>query len=290
MGGTLRICSARRNAPYNVRGRAVFLVRQLRRPEVVPQLLSHQRNPLGRTVRLLGWMAYHDAQDFGVRELAAAVGMAPSTVHRSLGALEEEGLIEPSTVIGRYRLSLGFYRLAMRGAQRAPLVELALPQLREAARTGGETTLLALYSTTELAALYVAEIPSRHPIQVRLPLHEWLPLTSCAAGLAILSGLSAETVVTVFSRGPTPVGASELVDRLAEVRTRGFASLTNRSGSGVTELAAAFWGPGKQVVGALAFVVPQPRANPVLEASLGQLLVDQAALVSKSLAGPAPAA
>jgi IclR family acetate operon transcriptional repressor len=234
-------------------------------------------------------MAGHDAEDFGVRELAAAVGMAPSTVHRSLAALEEEGLVEPSPVSGRYRLSLGFYRLAMRGAQRAPVVELALPQLREAARTGGETALLALYATVELAALYVAEIPSRHPIQVRLPLHEWLPLTSCAAGMAILSGLNAGTVVTVFGRDRSPVGASELADRLAGVRDRGFASLPNRAGSGVTGLAAPFWGPGKRVVGALAFAVPETRANPVLEASLGQLLVDQAALVTRALVGAAPA-
>lgn len=252
----------------------------------MPQLLSHQRNPLGRTVRLLGWMADHEADDFGVRELAAAVGMAPSTVHRSLGALEEEGLVESSSRTGRYRLSLGFYRLAMRGAARAPIVELALPLLRKAARAGGETALLALFGPAQLAAMFVAEIPSRHPLQVRPALYEWLPLTACAAGVAILSDLDAETLVTAFGRERTAVKASELAERLAEVRGRGFASLASRDASGARELAAPFYGPGRRVVGALAFAVPEPRFSPVLEASLGQLLVQQAELVSAVLEGP----
>lgn len=256
----------------------------------MPRLLSHQRNPLGRTVRLLGWMADHAADDYGVRELAAAVGMAPSTVHRSLGALEEEGLIESSRSSGRYRLSLGFYRLAMRGAARAPVVELALPHLRQAAKTGGETALLALYGAPQLAAMFVAEIPARHPLQVRPPLHEWMPLISCAAGLAILSGLDGDTLVTAYGREPTAVKASDLAAQLAEVRALGFASFPGRPGNSARELAAPFSGPGKTVLGAIAFAVPEGRFNPVLEGSLGQLLVDQARLLTTALVGtPLPA-
>ncbi len=251
----------------------------------MPRLLSHQRNPLGRTVRLLGWMADHAADDYGVRELAAAVGMAPSTVHRSLGALEEEGLIESLQATGRYKLSLGFYRLALRGAARAPVVDLALPYLRAAAQTGGETALLALYGAPELATMYVTEIPARHPLQVRPALHEWIPLTNCAAGLAILSKLDGETLVTAFGLGSPAVKASELADQLAIVRSRGFASSPGRNGNFSMELAAPFSGPGQQVLGAIVFAVPERRFNPVLEASLGQLLVDQANLISAALAG-----
>ncbi|MGH7642995.1 MAG: IclR family transcriptional regulator [Candidatus Dormibacteria bacterium] len=251
----------------------------------MPRLLSHQRNPLGRTVRLLGWMADHAAQDYGVRELAAAVGMAPSTVHRSLGALEEEGLVESLAATGRYRLSLGFYRLALRGAARAPVVELALPFLRTAAQTGGETALLALYGAAQLAAMYVTEIPARHPLQVRPALHEWIPLTACAAGLAILAELGPETLVTAFGKERNSVRASELAEQLAAVRSRGFASLPGRNGNFSRELAASFKGPGAQVLGAAVFAVPERRFNPVLEASLGQLLVDQARLISAALSG-----
>jgi len=230
-------------------------------------------------------MADHPADDYGVRQLAAAVGMAPSTVHRSLGALEEEGLIESVASTGRYRLSLGFYRLALQGAARAPVVALALPHLRAAAHTGGETALLALYGAPQLAAMYVTEIPARHPLQVRPALHEWMPLTGCAAGLAILSGLDGETLVSAFGRERATVGASELARQLAEVRGRGFASLPARPGTFAHELAASFSGPGGQILGAVAFAVPERRFNPVLEGSLGQLLVDQGRLISAALTG-----
>ncbi|HEY6538732.1 MAG TPA: helix-turn-helix domain-containing protein [Candidatus Dormibacteraeota bacterium] len=249
------------------------------------RVLSHQRNPLGRTVRLLGWMADHEADDYGVRELAAAVGMAPSTVHRSLGALEEEGLVESLPATGRYRLSLGFYRLALRGAARAPVVDLALPFLRSAADTGGETALLALYGQAELATMYVAEIPARHPLQVRPALHEWMPLTTCAAGLAILSLLDGRTLISAFGRELGQVNASDLAGQLAIVRERGFASLPARPGNFAREVAAAFLGPSGQVLGAVAFAVPERRFNPVLEGSLGQLLVEQARAISAALAG-----
>lgn len=251
----------------------------------MPRVLSHQRNPLGRTVRLLGWMADHAADDYGVRELAAAVGMAPSTVHRSLGALEEEGLIESISSSGRYRLSLGFYRLALRGASRAPVVELALPHLRTAAKAGGETALLALYGASELAAMYVVDIPARHPLQVRPALHEWMPLTASAAGLAILSCLDGDTLVSAFGQERASTNASQLADQLAVVRERGFASLPGRAGTVGCEVAAPFWGPGRKVLGAIAFAVPERRFNPVLESSLGQLLVEQAGSISTVLTG-----
>jgi len=230
-------------------------------------------------------MANHTSDDYGVRELAAAVGMAPSTVHRSLGALEDEELIESLPATGRYRLSLEFYRLALRGAARAPVMELALPHLRAAAETGGETALLALYSAPQLAVVYVTEIPARHPLQVRPALHEWIPLTACAAGLAVLSGLAGETLVTAFGRESASVQASELAAQLALVRSQGFASLPGRPGNFAQELAAPFSGPGRQVLGAVVFAVPEHRLNPVLEASLGQLLVDQASLISAALTG-----
>ena len=230
-------------------------------------------------------MADHAADDYGVRELAAAVGMAPSTVHRSLGALEQEGLIESLPNSGRYRLSLGFYRLALRGAARAPVVELALPYLRAAARSGGETALLAIYGAAELALVYVAEIPARHQLQVRPALHEWTPLVSCAAGLAILSCLDSETLITAFGRERAAVKASELAGQLALVRSRGFASLPGRPGNFSRELAAPFSGPGGQVQGAVAFALPEGRFNTVLEDSLGQLLVDQAKSITAVLIG-----
>ncbi|MGH7639370.1 MAG: IclR family transcriptional regulator [Candidatus Dormibacteria bacterium] len=247
------------------------------------RLLSRQRNPLGRTVRLLGWMADRGAEDYGVRELAGAVAMAPSTVHRSLAALEEEGLVDSLPSSGRYRLSLGFYRLALRGAARAPLVEQALPSLRRVASTSGETTLLALYGEPQIAILYAAEVPSRHALQVRPALHQWTPLTGSAAGLAVLAVLAEKAVVAAFGKARTGLSASDLASRLAKVRESGFASSPGEPGSPWKEVAAAFATAGGRPLGALSVALPGQRADPVLEATLGQLLVKEAAELAKQL-------
>lgn len=245
--------------------------------------LTGQRNPLGRTVRLLGWMAEHDSEDFGVRELATAVGMAPSTVHRSLGALEQEGLVESEAQSGRYRLSLGFYRLALKGARRAPLLQVAMPFVTEAARAGEETAQLAVYGEVELAVMFLAEVAPRRYLQVRARLHEWLPLTVSAAGLAVLSRLDSEAVVSAFARAPGTASGSELAATLDTVRRRGFASAQGLPEPGCVELAAPFIGPDGRVRGALGFSLPQVRFNPKLEAALGSLLAAEAGKLASAL-------
>ena len=217
-------------------------------------------------------MADHDSRDFGVRELAAAVGMAPSTVHRSLGALEGEGLVDSDSQSGRYRLSLGFYRLALKGARRAPLLQVAMPFVTEAARAGEETAQLAVYGEVELAVMFLAEVAPRRFLQVRARLHEWLPLTVSAAGLAVLSRLDSDAVVNAFAKAAGTASGSDLAATLDAVRQRGFASAQGLPEPGCVELAAPFLGPDGRVGGALGFSLPQVRFNPKLEVALGSLL------------------
>ncbi len=253
----------------------------------MPSLTGRQRNPLGRTVRLLGWMADHEAGDFGVRELAAAVGMAPSTVHRSLGALEEEGLVDSDPESGRYRLSLGFYRLALKGSRRTPLRELARPFVLETARAAGESCYLAVYGELQLAVMYLLEVPSLKSLQVRVRLHEWQPLTSSAAGLAVLSGLDCDSVVAAFASSPAAGSGSDLAERLDEVRRRGFAVSVGSTEAGCVELAAPYMGREGPVRGAICVELPEVRFSPQMEEALGKLLTGEAAKLSSALAAPA---
>ena len=251
-----------------------------------PEILNRERNPLGRTVRLLTWMAEHDARDFGVRELAAAVGMAPSTTHRSLGALEEEGLVASDPKSGRYRLSLGFYRLALRGARRAPLVELATPLLQEAARAGEETCQLAVYGSLEQAVLFLSESLPNRRLRAHSRLYQWLPLTSTAAGLAVLSLLDPQALVAAFSESSSPPSGSDLAETLERVRERGYANFGGPREEGCVELAAPFRGLDGRPGGALGFAVPETRFTARLEQALGRLLVVQAGQLEHRLGDP----
>lgn len=251
------------------------------------RILTRERNPLGRTVRLLSWMADHDSPDFGVRELAAAVGMAPSTTHRSLGALEEEGLVSSDPATGRYRLALGFYRLALRGARRAPLIDLARPLLEEATRAGEETSQLAVYGPVEQGVLFLLEVTPSRRLQAHTRLHRWLPLTGTAAGEAVLARLDENSLVDAFSRNADgrPSG-TELAAKLDEIRRRGFATCRGTTEEGCVELAAAFKDGAGAPVGVLGFALPEARFTPKLEAALGRLLVVQAEKLEARLREP----
>ncbi len=67
---------------------------------------------------------------WGLREIAAGVAMHPSTLHRVLAHLQAGGLVQQEPETGRYRLGLGFLRLAWKAADHTPVRAIALPSLR----------------------------------------------------------------------------------------------------------------------------------------------------------------
>jgi DNA-binding IclR family transcriptional regulator len=254
------------------------------------------RNPIGRAFAILSWMAGRTDGPWGVRELAKGVEMNPSTVHRLLGQLEEEGLVRQDDGGGSgYRLGTEFLRLAWTAAGTHPLRTAALPHLRDLVEASGETATLGLYDPVRQQTCVVAVVESDEPFRYVSTLHEWRELHTGASGravMAFLPELERAEVVRRTRLAPateyTITSAAELERVLASVRARGYAFSQEERRLGGVGVAAPVFGPGGQVVGEVGVSVPAQRFAAGDEGILSGLVITAGRRITEALGGEAP--
>lgn len=254
------------------------------------------RDALGKALRLLKWTLKAPGDEWGVRELAHALRMPPSTAHRLLGALEREGLIESNPDTQRYRIGLEFYHMAWRAQAKFSVREMAMPFLRRLSAESGETTFLALYDRSRMEMMFAAVVETTHPYRYILPINEWVPMHVGASGQAILAFLPREERQEIeLKRGLAPVTPLSITDpemleqELARVRERGYAITHGQRIPDSVSLAAPIWGPDGRVLGDIAVTMPEQRFDPGVEPRLLPLVLFYAQRITEELAGRPPA-
>jgi IclR family acetate operon transcriptional repressor len=252
---------------------------------------TRARNPIGRAFEILSWLSAADGKPAGPREIARELGMTPSTVHRLLAQLEDEGLVR-SLPEGRYELGLEFLRLAWLASGAGSLRELALPHLRALAAAAGETAILASYDPARLEACVVATVESDQPVRFVPGLHERRPLAAGALGRAILAFLPDRDRAEVVARGLPPIAPATITDpaalelALEETRAKGYARSVEERRPGAVGLAAPVVAPGRRVVASVGLALPTQRFDLQDEARLASLVVRCAGSVSSEIGGP----
>lgn len=230
-------------------------------------------------------------QTSGVREIAQAINMHPSTVHRVLSALEHEGLVQRVDG-GRYQLGLEFFRLAWRSTSQFAVRDISLPILQKLAAASEETALLGLYDPARREILFAASAESVHTLRYVVDLNKWLPIHCGASGLAILAFLPDEEVDAVIREtGLTPVTDATITDpnelrrSLALIRERGYALTRGQRIAAAVGIAAPIWGSNGNVVGDVMVTVPEHRFAHEGERQLAELVTDAAAEITRLIGG-----
>lgn len=192
-------------------------------------------------------------------EIATAVELPKSTVHRLVAALASEDLVsqEPG---GKVRLGGGIARLA--AASRESLADRLRPVLLELRRDLDETVDLAVLDGTGLR--FVDQLPAPRRLRAASAVGEVFPLHCTANGKALLAALPEERALALLpSRLPrftpsTIVSRDELLSELALVRAAGVAFDREEHTEGICAVGAAILdttGP----VAAISVPVPTQR-------------------------------
>lgn len=256
---------------------------------------AKERNPLQKSVQLLNWMVEALPNGGGVREMASALRLAPSTVHRMLRMLEEEKLVRADRATGQYHLGYEFLRLAWRATARFPITSVALPLMRELVEACNETAILGLYDPVQREMMFAATVQSQHPLRYQVELNRWMPVYAGATGLAIMAFLpEGERREIAASTGLAPLTPNTVTDpaalerQMEQIRRQGYACTMGQRIPGAVGLGAPIWGPEGRVVGDLALTVPEQRFEASWERELARLLIHYAHRISDQLGARPP--
>ena len=242
-----------------------------------------QVQSLARAVDLLDALA-----DAGGRatlsEMAVASGLPAPTIHRLLGTLVARGHVRRES--GR-RYALGPRLVRLGDVASRVLGDGVRPVLAELVAATGESANLAGLDGD--VAVYLAQVPSPHPMRMFTEVGRRVPLHSTGVGKALLSGMSraaAEELLRRIGTGArtpaTVTEPAELVIELEQCDHRGYVVDDGEQEVGVRCVAAPV--PGAPTPCAVSVSGPSARLAPDDVARVGALVRDAAARLAGQLA------
>ena len=227
----------------------------------------------------------------GVTELARRLGLHKSTASRLLATLEKRGLVEQDDETGRYRLGLVVIRLAEKAERTLDLRAIAMPELDRLARATHETTGLGVADGDQFLTVAQADGPNL------VAMSDWtgrgVPIHSVAAGKVLLAAMPEREILKLVRRGldrftdRTITQLEPLLEELARVRRRGYATAFGEFEAGLNGVAAPVHDARGQVTAAVDVWGPAFRITPPRMPELVQQVRASAAAVSVRLGGTA---
>ncbi len=193
----------------------------------------------------------------GLTEIARKAGLSKSSTHRLLQTLAQDGFVAQDGDSSRYRLSLKLLWLASSLIDGLSLDRLIQPLLEELAHATRETVHMALLDGD--VAVYVEKIDSPNSIRMYSRVGKRVPLHCTGLGKAILAHLPEERVREIIANEGLPRRTANtitkpkaLFERLALIRSRGYALDEEEHEEGIRCIATPLFDRQNRVVGALS--------------------------------------
>ena len=253
-----------------------------------PKELPGSSKSLQKALRILLHVG-DSGREVGVTQVATALNMNKTTVHRLLNALARFDLIEKNPVSERYRLGLRLHDLGTRAVESRTLRSEARPLLVEMSRRSKEAVSLAVPGADGIFCL--DRVDSPHTIiTVRTTVGAKFPAHCTAIGKASLAYLPEGDVCTVLSGGElirytqfTLTRLPELKKNLGLIRQRGYALDSQELERGLSGVAAPVLTREGRLLAAVGIAGPTPRFRGKELAQKIALAKEIAARISNSL-------
>lgn len=218
---------------------------------------------IARVVRILEAFG-PDRTTLRPSELARRAGLAPSTSHRIVGELLDEGLLERDSG-GELRIGIRLWELTTRGSRALALRQLALPFMVQVQAQVREHTQLSIREGDEV--LYLERLSGKGAPSNLARIAGRLPLHASSSGLVFLAAADPAFVDELLARPLAKLAPETITDpstlrrKLAEVRALGHAIAPGSIEAIATGIAVPIPLGRDRGVGALSLVVPRDRAD-----------------------------
>lgn len=223
----------------------------------------------------------------GVTDIAERVRLPKSTVARLLATLEDVDAVERFEG-ARWRIGPGVAALTASASPERTLISVAQPVLSALVAELGEDAGLGLPDGKEI--LYVVQVESDNPVQVRDWTGTRAPMHAVPSGLVLLAEWP-EDALDAYVSGElvqltrrTVTDPARLRRRLDEVREAGYAWGLEEFAEGIDSVAAPIRGARGSAIAAIHAHGPSYRfPNPGDETRVAEAVVDAAGRVSRLL-------
>lgn len=247
-----------------------------------------QPSPMEKWLRVLEAFANRD--EWGVRELARAVALPRSVVHRLLHEMARVGLLSPGSEPGRFSVGPALVRLASVVLDRLDVVRVARPILEETMRQCGETVILTLYDPTRRQFFAVDAVESPQAVRyIWDALRQWSHVHIGSSGKGILAFLPPQEQEAILADLPDPVpglrprSKDQLRQELVVARQRGYVVSRSERYTGAMGVAAPVYDALGRVVGDVIITAPESRMGARGEEEWGHLVMRAAGAISRAL-------
>ena len=184
-------------------------------------------------------------ESIGLNEISRKLGIAKSTVHGIISALEDAGAVRRDPATRRYELGLTLFELGRQMYLRNDLREVARPVMEALMEEVQETVFLCTLNGNQRSILVLDTVECRHDLKITSPVGSTLPLFSTAPGKAILAIMDDEEIRKIIKdkgitryteRSITDPG--QFIEEIRDVRDNGYAADYEEYKSGVRAVAA----------------------------------------------------
>jgi IclR family acetate operon transcriptional repressor len=246
-------------------------------PPEIPETSSTVR-AVERALQLIEVFA-RSRGPLAISELAAKVGLPPSTVHRLVQTLMSLGYVVQYQQSKRYGVGRGIAEINRAMLLKYEFGRFARPYLEALVEATGETaSLAALYGTS---VIYVSQVESPAMVRVSNPVGTPVPLHCTAVGKVFLADFRPDMLEeTLAYAGLTPSTSYTLTTRealereLEGIRRQGYALDDQEYAEGVRCLAVGLRGSSGAVVAALSVCGPLSRMSDGRLSELARLVVE----------------
>jgi DNA-binding IclR family transcriptional regulator len=180
-----------------------------------------------RALDILQYLARHGGEH-GVRSLATALDLSPSTAFRLLETLRQGGFVRQNQTTDKYAIGVQAVQLGIAALGALDLTTVAPELLRALANETGESAFLAVRDETEV--VYLMKQEGKHSIRTTARLGSRRPLHCTALGKAYLATMKPGEVEALLSGVGLPALTVHTITDLAAlqaeldwVRARGYA-------------------------------------------------------------------
>ena len=232
--------------------------------------------------------AFGDQGEWGVSELARALDMNKSVVHRLLNTLVAGGMLERTGGNGTtYGIGVELTRIARQAERHNPMIRVAHGFLEELAATTGDSCTLAVLR--ERRGLYADVVAGTQRLRFSVEVGESLQLHAGAGGKALLAYQSDEFIDEILADDleayteSTTTDPDKLRAELAAIRSAGYAFSDSEVTPGTRSVAAAVRDDHGRAVATLIVTAVAARMPDARLEEFGALLSGAARRLERSL-------